>query len=132
MTPKHVMLHGPQVLMGRLGYFSCLQDHTVMSCSPAGAADPVQRQSPQTQCFHTRPAVPRGDTDSVTSTTPSHELYTAQTGVFYCASVCSVWIIPLPPGSPKMTAINPSFPRVPRELSYPNPPQLPTTLLLPQ
>lgn len=138
MTPKPVTLHQPQLLVGRLGYFSCLQDRVVPTLhvlqlsrcyrpSSRGRAQTLLLE--QDSASKPNPAVPRGDTDSVTSA-PLHPVHSTDRAFLLC--ICSVWIIPLPPGSPKMTAINPDFPHVPRELHYPNPPQLPTMLRLPR
>lgn len=86
----------------------------------------------QRQSFQSHPAVAPGDTDLVTSA-PRHPFRacTQHGWQFFIVQVFAVWVIPFPPDSPKMTAINPSFPHVPRELHYPNPPQLPTSSISP-
>lgn len=83
VTPKAVALHGPQLLVGRLGYFSCA--HPSCPAAPPGATDPApEAELPKPPCcgtwWHRL-----GD---LSSKTPSQSMHTAWVAVFYCASVC--------------------------------------------
>lgn len=83
MTSKPVTLHRPQSLVADwdiLAASRILLCSPFMFCSPPGAIDPVPEAEPPNaagtgQCFQTHPAVPHGDTDSVTSA-PLHPLTT--------------------------------------------------------